>query len=123
MSATIHSLSAWGAGVAATLDRSSSPVNDGAANAGEGAHLIASSPATIILLKALAAHDGIGVAQLVERLASERARELGLSRLARAVADRNFAHGQQSCASAAETSAGVQSDARLAAISEAGASR
>lgn len=93
MSASIHSLSAWGTGVAASLDRSSSPVNDGAANAGEGAHLIASSPATMILLKALAAHDGLGVAQLVERLACDRARELGLSRLARAVADRNLEAG------------------------------
>ncbi|MGQ2906712.1 MAG: hypothetical protein ACT6QU_02045 [Aliihoeflea sp.] len=93
MSASIHSLSAWGTGVAAPLDRSSSPVNDGAANAGEGAHLIAPSSATIILLKALAAHDGIGVAQLVERLACERARTLGLSRLARAVADRNLEAG------------------------------
>lgn len=149
MSALIHFLSAWGTGVAVPFDRSSSPVNDGAANAGEGAHLIAPShrdpfcvgraavarrshkpevlgsipsPATIILLKALAAHDGVSVAQLVERLACERARALGLSRLARAVADHNFAHGQQPCTGAAETSAGVQSDARLAAISEAGAS-
>lgn len=122
MSASIHSLSAWGTGVAVPFDRSSSPVNDGAANAREGAHLIAPSPATIILLKALAPHDGVSVAQLVERLACERACALGLSRLARAVADHNFAHGQQPCAGAAETSAGVQSDVRLAAMSESGAS-
>lgn len=93
MSASIHSFSAWGTGVAALELPSSSPDSSGAANAGEGAHLIAPSPATIILLKALATHDGVSLAHLVERLACERARALGLSRLARAVADRNLEAG------------------------------
>lgn len=112
MNASIHSLTAWGTGVAAPFDRLSSPVNDGAANAGEGAHLIAPShrdpsyvgravvarrshkpevlgsnpsPATIILLKALAAHDGVSVDQLVDQLARDRR----LGALARAVREFN----------------------------------
>ena len=85
MTALIHPLSAWGTGVAASRKLTSSPADGGAANAGEGAHLIAPSPATIILLKALAAHDGVSVDQFVDKLARDRR----LGALARAICEFN----------------------------------
>ncbi|MHB2265011.1 hypothetical protein [Aliihoeflea sp. PC F10.4] len=42
---------------------------------------------TMVLLKAMAAHDRVSVEQLVTELACGRAKSLGLSRLARAVLD------------------------------------
>lgn len=45
------------------------------------------SAATMALLKAIAAHERLTVAQLVAELACERAKTIGLSRLARAVLD------------------------------------
>lgn len=45
------------------------------------------SAATMILLRAIAAHDRVSVAQLVADLVVERARTMRLSRLARAALD------------------------------------
>ena len=82
------------------------------------------SPAMAILLKALAAHDGLpGIDALIADMAEERARAVGVPRLLRAVRNHeasgstNCPHARsdlRSCApdGAPELSGGVRSDAR-----------